>query len=138
VAAKLRFVCHTCHTSAAIVEKLLDSVGVFVYTWCMTRMTMGKKKMILSVRLDEDTKNYLEELVHRTGSASKSQLIKTLILERWSATQPGKTFLQRRGGHPAHLLNSGENLSDRQVRKQKVADYLERKWQAKKSKRNAK
>lgn len=94
--------------------------------------------MILSVRLDEDTENYLEELVHRTGSASKSQLIKTLILERWSATQPGKTFLQRRGGHPVNLLSSGEHLSDRQVRKQKVADYLERKWQVKKSKRSTK
>jgi hypothetical protein len=79
---------------------------------------------MLSVRLDSETEECLEELVHQSGCASKSQLIKTLILEKWSASQPGKTFLERRGSLPDHLLNSSESLSERSTRKKKIAEIL--------------
>jgi hypothetical protein len=79
---------------------------------------------ILSVRLDDEDQDKLEQIIARTNS-SQTELIKRLINDQWVALQAGKTFLERRGGMPQHLLSGENNASDRDVRKALVAEHLE-------------
>jgi hypothetical protein len=81
---------------------------------------------MLSVRLDEETEKQLADIL-ASEKTDKSELIRRLIRERWLCLQAGKTFLQRRGSHPVHLLeNAPENLSERSQRKKAIAEYMKK------------
>jgi hypothetical protein len=80
---------------------------------------------ILSVRLDDEDQDKLKQIIARTKS-SQTELIKRLINDQWVALQAGKTFLERRGDRPQHLLSAENNASDRDVRKALVAEHLAR------------
>jgi hypothetical protein len=81
---------------------------------------------MLTVRLDEETERRLAELLAHAKDTNRSELIKRLIRERWLSLQLGKTIVERRGGHPQHLLEDAPpHLSERSNRKQAIADYLQ-------------
>jgi Arc/MetJ-type ribon-helix-helix transcriptional regulator len=85
---------------------------------------------MLTVRLDKETERQLAELLAREKDANRSELIKRLIRERWLALQLGKTVVERRGGHPQHLLQDAPaDLSERSQRKDAIADYLQKRHQ---------
>jgi hypothetical protein len=82
---------------------------------------------MLSVRLDPETEQQLAEILSHERTANRSELIKRLIKERWLTLKLDKTFVERRGGHPQHLLqDASPNLSQRETRKQAIAEYLKR------------
>lgn len=67
---------------------------------------------MLNVNLDEETEQYLSDLLSAEKTTS-SELIKRLLYQQWLSLQPRKSFLERRGQSPRHLLNSRADLSDR-------------------------
>jgi hypothetical protein len=80
---------------------------------------------MLSVRLDPETEQQLTEILAHEQDMDFSDLIKRLIKERWLTLKLDRTFVERRGGHPRHLLeNAPPDLSERALRKQAIADYL--------------
>jgi hypothetical protein len=80
---------------------------------------------MLTVRLDPETEQQLAEILAHEPDANRSELVKRLIRERWLALNLDNTFVERRGGHPQHLLqNVPPDLSERATRKQVIADYL--------------
>jgi Arc/MetJ-type ribon-helix-helix transcriptional regulator len=82
---------------------------------------------MLTVRLNKETEQQLAELLAHEKDSNRSELIKRLIRERWLSLQLGKTLVERRGGHPQHLLEDAPpNLSERDHRKQAIADYLQK------------
>jgi hypothetical protein len=62
---------------------------------------ISKKYLMLTVRLDEETKQQLADILAHEET-EKSELIRRLIRERWLALQAEKTIVERRGGHPQH------------------------------------
>lgn len=79
---------------------------------------------MLSVRLDEETERQLADILAHEQT-DKSELIRRLITERWLTLQAGKTLVERRGGHPEHLLQDAPmDLSERSNRKKAIAQYL--------------
>ncbi|NMG18630.1 hypothetical protein [Brasilonema bromeliae] len=81
-------------------------------------------KAMLTVRLDEETERQLADILAHEKT-DKSELIRRLIAERWLNLQAGRTLVDRRGGHPEHLLqNAPPDLSERANRKKAIAEYL--------------
>jgi metal-responsive CopG/Arc/MetJ family transcriptional regulator len=80
--------------------------------------------MVFSVRLDPTTESYLDDLVSHTKSPNRSALIKHLIKKYWSETNASETIIEQMGGVPKHLLKSAERLSDKTVKRRKIAEYL--------------
>ena len=60
---------------------------------------------MLSINLDRETENYLADMISEENISSE-ELLKKLIYEHWQSLKPRKTLLQRRGGHPQHLLEN--------------------------------
>ena len=83
---------------------------------------------MLNVSLDEEAEKYLVEIL-ATEKTTSAELIKRLLHHYWNNLQPQQTFLERRGGHPKHLLHGFKNLSDRDVRKQAIAEYLQKRYE---------
>ncbi len=83
---------------------------------------------MLSVNLDAEAEQYLVAILSAEKTNS-SELIKRLLRTQWLALNPGQTFLERRGAAPQNLLNGPADLSDRAVRKQAIADYLQQRHQ---------
>ncbi|MFP4009618.1 MAG: hypothetical protein ACLFV6_16695 [Spirulinaceae cyanobacterium] len=82
---------------------------------------------MLNIKLDRETEARLVEILAREKTTS-DELIKRLVKERWLSLQPRQTIVERRGGHPEHLLeNAPPNLSERDTRKKAIADYLQKK-----------
>ena len=80
---------------------------------------------MLSINLDRETENYLADIISEENISSE-ELLKKLIYEHWQSLKPRKTLLQRRGGHPQHLLeNAPPDLSLRENRKKVVAEYIQ-------------
>jgi hypothetical protein len=80
---------------------------------------------MLTVRLDPETEQKLADILAHERENNRSSLIKRLILERWLTLDLDTTFVERRGGHPQHLLQDAPpNLSERSTRKQAISDYL--------------
>ena len=80
--------------------------------------------MPLTVRLDLDTEQCLQDLQADTGQ-DRSSLIRELIRERWQQRQPSPSISQRLGGHPAHFLDtlpsgSAERSQRRQLLNQRL------------------
>ena len=87
---------------------------------------------MLNINLDEEAEQYLLDILS-AEKPSSSELVKRLLRTQWLALQSPKTFLERRGESPRHLLSGPSDLSDRDVRKQKVGDYLRQRHQAEQS-----
>ncbi|GAB4230669.1 MAG: hypothetical protein Kow0049_12670 [Stanieria sp.] len=82
-------------------------------------------QVMLSVRLDSETEQQLADILSHEGNVNRSELIKRLIKERWLTLKLDQTFVERRGGHPQHLLQDAPaDLSERETRKKAIADYL--------------
>ncbi|MGB8699738.1 MAG: hypothetical protein WCD18_10010 [Thermosynechococcaceae cyanobacterium] len=80
---------------------------------------------MLTVRLDLETEQQLAEILAHETDINRSELVKRLIRERWLALNLDRTLVERRGGHPQHLLQDvPPDLSERVTRKQAIADYL--------------
>lgn len=58
------------------------------------------------------------------------ELIKKLLRNYWSQLNQTKTVLERLGGIPENLLNDQENLSDRDIRKEIIAEKLKQKYES--------
>jgi len=87
---------------------------------------------MLNINLDEESEHYLRDILS-TEKTTSSELIKRLLRTQWLALQSPKTFLERREEPPQQLLQGPADLSDRDVRKQKIADYLRQKQQTEQS-----
>lgn len=82
---------------------------------------------MLTVRLDEETERKLGDIMAHEKDTNRSELIKRLIRDRWLTLQVGKTLVERRGGHPQHLLQDAPaDLSERQNRKAAITEYLQK------------
>ncbi len=81
---------------------------------------------MLTVRLTDEDEEKLDQILTATN-VEKSQLIRKLINDQWIAVQGGKTFLERRGGHPKHTLNESADLSSRNKRKKITGQAFEAK-----------
>jgi hypothetical protein len=80
---------------------------------------------MLTVRLDPETEQKLADIIAHERDVNHSSLVKRLILEQWLTLNLDKTFVERRGGHPQHLLQDAlPDLSERSIRKQVISDYL--------------
>lgn len=79
--------------------------------------------MSLTVKLTEQEQNRLESIA-TTMRANQGDVIRALINEKFEALQADKTLVERRGGHPKHLLDGPENLSELETRKSLVAEIL--------------
>ena len=77
----------------------------------------------LNVRLNDEYEEKLGQILALTRM-DKSELTRKMIDEQWIALQAGKTFLQRRGGHPKYLLNDKNVSSERADRKKALADHF--------------
>ncbi|MDJ1172207.1 MULTISPECIES: hypothetical protein [Roseofilum] len=83
---------------------------------------------MLSIELDKETEAYLVEILGKEKTTS-DELIKRLVKERWLTLQPRQTIVERRGGHPEHLLEDAPpDLSERANRKKAIANYLQKKY----------
>jgi hypothetical protein len=81
---------------------------------------------MLSIEWDKETEAYLVEILG-TEKTTTDELIKRLVKDRWLSLQPRQTIVERRGGHPEHLLEDAPpDLSDRANRKNAIAAYLEK------------
>ena len=82
---------------------------------------------MLNIELDPETEAYFVEILSREKITS-DELIKRLVKKRWLSLQPRQTIVQRRGGHPEHLLEDAPpGLSERANRKKAIANYLDNK-----------
>jgi len=76
-------------------------------------------------RLDEETEQQLGDILAQEKDTNRSELNKRLIRESLLTLQAGKTLVERRGGHPQHLLqNASPDLSERHNRKAAITAYL--------------
>jgi len=72
--------------------------------------------MSLNVRLPQEYQSKLNQILAITRM-DKSQLTRKMIDDQWVALQAGRSFVERRGGHPKHLLNDSTVSSERSKRK---------------------
>lgn len=79
---------------------------------------------MLTITLTDEAEKYLVEILAQEKITS-GELLQRMLHRHWQDLQPRKTFLERRGGHPQHLLNGSGNLSDRDVRKKNIAEHIE-------------
>lgn len=84
-------------------------------------------RTMLTVRLDPETEQQLAEILAYEKDINRSDLVKRLIRQRWLTLNLNIPFIERRGGHPQHLLpDAPPDLSERANRKQAIADHLKR------------
>ena len=84
---------------------------------------------MLSIQLNRETEAYLAEIIAKEKITSE-ELLKQLIYDRWQALQKSQTIVERRGGHPNHLLQDAPpDLSLRENRKRAVAEYIKKRHQ---------
>jgi hypothetical protein len=83
--------------------------------------------MALTVRLDPETQQCLDELVADTGQ-DKSALVRELIRQRWQQLQSAPSITERIGGHPSHFLNTlPKGGAERPLRRRLLMERLARK-----------
>ncbi len=80
----------------------------------------------LTVRLSDEDEQKLGQIVTAMRS-DKSDVVRKLITDQWVALQVGRTFVERRGGHPKSLGVGAANLSSRDQRKTQLGEYFESK-----------
>ncbi|HEY9777320.1 MAG TPA: hypothetical protein V6C81_26390 [Planktothrix sp.] len=80
--------------------------------------------MTLTVKLAEQEQARLNAIATAMNAGSQSDVIRALINEKFESLQADKTLLERRGGHPKHLLDGGSDLSERDNRKAVIGRKL--------------
>lgn len=80
--------------------------------------------MTLTVKLAKQEQQRLDAIAASMNSGNTSDVVRALINEKFEALQADKTLVERRGGHPQHLLDGAPNLSERTNRKATVAEQL--------------
>lgn len=94
--------------------------------------------MTLTVRLDKEEETRLQQIVEALNAGNQSAVIRQIIYEKWLSLQTERTFLERRGEHPVHVLAGPADASLRANRKKELETYLTQKAAARRSSRNAK
>lgn len=61
---------------------------------------------MLVIRIDEEIEGQLADILAHEKDTKHGELIKRLIRDPWLTLQLGKSIVERRGGHPQHLLRS--------------------------------
>jgi hypothetical protein len=88
---------------------------------------------MISAKLSEDDDRKLREICQALH-IDKSEAIRRATQQLWLGLQIGVPFLERAGGRPKYLLNSGNpNASSRESRKTQIADHLEERARKRKS-----
>lgn len=83
---------------------------------------------MLTVNLDHESEKYLIEILSEEKMTSQ-ELVKKLLRNHWISLKKSSTVLEKMGGYPEHLLDEKENLSDRNIRQEKIAKYLHQKYE---------
>ncbi|TYQ28478.1 hypothetical protein [Pseudanabaena sp. UWO310] len=87
-----------------------------------------------TIQLDEETSRDLDELSSQQ-QITPEELIKQLVRDRLQQPSKPKTVMQklqeaeRRRGEPRHFLQGRSDLSDRDVRKEIIAQKMQEKYQ---------
>lgn len=90
--------------------------------------------MTLTVKLDNQDRDRLEVLKAFMKVSNQSEAVRKLINDRFTELQAGKTLMERRSGHPQHLMPGGAGLSERANRKTAVAKHIAAKIAQRRSK----
>lgn len=80
--------------------------------------------MTLTVKLAEQEQNRLNIIAAAMNAGNQSDAVRALINEKFEALQADKTLVERRGGHPQHLLNGTPDSSERTRRKAVIAEAM--------------
>lgn len=80
--------------------------------------------MTLTVKLAEQEQNRLDVIATAMKTGNQSDVVRALINEKFESLQADKTLVERRGGHPQHLLDGEQCFSERSNRKSVIADKL--------------
>jgi hypothetical protein len=84
---------------------------------------------MLAINIDNESEKYLIEILAEEKITSQ-ELVKKLLRNYWTNLKQPQTILERMGGYPEDLLETTEDLSDRDIRKQKISEYLQQKNQS--------
>lgn len=80
---------------------------------------------MVSAKLSNEDDKRLREICE-TLRIDKSEAIRRATHQLWLALQIGKPFVERAGGRPTFLLNSGNrSASSRDSRRREVSEYLD-------------
>ncbi|WP_413165577.1 hypothetical protein ACL6C3_04080 [Capilliphycus salinus ALCB114379] len=79
---------------------------------------------MLTVNLDDEAEKYLIEILSQEKITSQ-ELVKKLLRNYSMSLKQPQTILERMGGYPEELLESETDLSDRDIRQQKISEYLQ-------------
>lgn len=105
---------------------------------CITRKTTMPEGLpvMLNVRLNAEYEKKLNHILARTRM-DKSDLIRKMIDDQFEALQCGKTWVERRGGHPAYFTDAtAEGTAQTNLSQTKAArEHIERLLNEKKSRR---
>ncbi len=80
--------------------------------------------MTLTVKLAKQEQERLDVIATAMNNANTSDVVRALINEKFEALQADKTLVERRGGHPQHLLDGAPSISERTNRKAVIAEQL--------------
>jgi hypothetical protein len=78
---------------------------------------------MLNITLSDEAERYLVEILAQEKTTS-NELLQRLLHQHWQNLQTQKTVLERMGDRPRHFLSGPSNLSDRDVRKQIISEYV--------------
>lgn len=80
--------------------------------------------MAISVKLASKEQNRLDAIVAATHASNQSEALRNLINEKFDELQANMTLVERRGGHPKHLMTGESNLSERENRKAAITALM--------------
>jgi len=83
--------------------------------------------MTLIIKLADQEQRRLEVIAIALKAENQSDVVRTLINEKFEKLQADKTLVERRGGHPQHLLQGSIVLSESKDRKSFIAKKMESK-----------
>jgi len=79
---------------------------------------------MVMIKLDDEAEKYLIEiLVHE--QIPSQELVKKLLYNHFVMVRSPQTILEKMGGYPEDLLEGESNLSDRDIRQQKISKHLQ-------------
>jgi len=79
---------------------------------------------MVMIKLDDEAEKYLIEiLVHE--QIPSQELVKKLLYNHFVMVRSPQTILEKMGGYPEDLLDGESNLSDRDIRQQKISKHLQ-------------
>lgn len=86
----------------------------------------------ISAKFSDDDHEKLNQICESL-QIDKSEALRRSVQQAWLALQLGRTFLERAGGHPKHLLNADKPAgSDKASRRKEISKYLEEKLEKQK------